>query len=527
MRSQSTIFNTPEILKEIMLLSALKERAVLARVSHTWSSVALDALWHKLDSIFPLLELIASLEWDSEDELRFPKFVEPPDWERFQSYARRVRDLNWDDGQSSKTRNGHTDGYLSQTVFSDIYLHRPTAGPLLPGLLTLKRVVLNDSTALHLLPFLSGCVTDLHIDLGDDCSHETVNSLLYQLGTREPGVVDFKFFTHHVVDEVDEALAVCLHHMAALEQITLPKQFGAPRIVEALRDLKGLCCILVHPGPINSRDRTISQLGSQWNLQLDEFKTLRELDFQTTVLQAKSALSSRRPSQLTIIYLTTVGAVYNQEVLSMLSALASSCPLLENVSINMFSTLGLSEECFRFDTLVPLLRCGSLELLEIGHPRSVVLAEENIDIIANSWPSLHTLIFCGGSASEKNRTPLSILKAFARHRMLHLREIKLSCFIDLENLRGDPAPMALGSLTSLGLDTTAILPEQQLVVSVFLGFICPSGVAIFGGMLNWQSHVMDNDEMYEPLWAAVEEGVRDFHKIQGAERREREQHRFL
>ncbi|KAG9033825.1 hypothetical protein FRB95_014147 [Tulasnella sp. JGI-2019a] len=257
----------------------------------------------------------------------------------------------------------------------------------------------------------------------------------------------------------------------------------------------------------------VSRLGSQWDLQLDTFGSLRVLDFQTTVLQANIALTARHPSCLTMVYLQTVGPVHNREVLSMLSVLASSSPLLECFYLNMFSTTGLSEERFRFDILMPLLQYGLLKLLEVGHPRSITLTEENISTMTGSWPLLHTLLFSGGSPLDKHRTPLSILRSFARYPLLRLRDIGLPCSIDLENLRGDPAPMALGSLNSLDLTTTVILPEQQLVVSVFLGFICPSNMAVYGGMGNWQCEVMNDDEKYDALWAAVRDGVRDFHNI--------------
>ncbi|KAG8993943.1 hypothetical protein FRB94_013038 [Tulasnella sp. JGI-2019a] len=244
-RTCSVVLGTPEILKKIMLFSPHKECTVSARVSSTWNPIALDVLWYELPSVYPLLELLAPLGWDSAQELGFPKFVNPLDWEHFHSYAQRVRYVTWDGGEHSKPQKGYTGGHLSWIVFSNIYLDNPTVGPLLPNLSTLRWTVRNNTTALQLLPFLFGSIKDLQLDFRKQCSSETVNSILHRLGTREPGIINFHLSTHHDVDKVDKSLAACLQHTTELQMVMLLRRFGAPRVVGALKDLKHLHSIFL------------------------------------------------------------------------------------------------------------------------------------------------------------------------------------------------------------------------------------------------------------------------------------------
>ncbi|KAG8992519.1 hypothetical protein FRB94_011530 [Tulasnella sp. JGI-2019a] len=161
----SAVLKTPEILREVLLLSERPERAKSARVCRAWSSIVIDVLWADLDSIFPLLELIAPLERDSERRLVFPDLVERVDWGRFDSYARRVRSLAYNDTEDRLTQNGYT-GIISKTIFSDIYINNPKSGPLLPNATKVVWMTYDPDTALLLLPFLSDSTLSLHVELG-------------------------------------------------------------------------------------------------------------------------------------------------------------------------------------------------------------------------------------------------------------------------------------------------------------------------------------------------------------------------
>ncbi|KAG9021864.1 hypothetical protein FRB95_001248 [Tulasnella sp. JGI-2019a] len=184
-------------------------------ICRAWSSIVIDVLWADLDSIFPLLELIAPLERDSERRLVFPDLVERVDWGRFDSYARRVRSLAYNDTEDRLTQNGYT-GIISKTIFSDIYINNPKSGPLLPNATKVVWMTYDPDTALLLLPFLSDSTLSLHVELGPKFPVKAINSLLNRLGGRVPDLLDFNFFIHKQVDDVDEGLAKCLGEMETL-----------------------------------------------------------------------------------------------------------------------------------------------------------------------------------------------------------------------------------------------------------------------------------------------------------------------
>ncbi|KAG9031054.1 hypothetical protein FRB95_003219 [Tulasnella sp. JGI-2019a] len=508
----SVALKIPEILKEVLLLSERPERATSARVCRAWSSIAIDVLWHHLDSIFPLLELIAPLERGSVKRLVFSDLVEPVDWERFDSYERRVRSLAYNDTGDRLTRNGYT-GIISKAIFSDVYINNPESGPLLPNVSKVTWITGEVNTALLLLPFLSSSTLSLRIELEPKCPVKTINSLLNRLGGRVSGLLEFSFFVQNQVGEVDEGLAKCLGQMESLQKVTLPICFGAPRVVTALTSLKELTTIRRHLNTPHGRDRVAPQLGTQWDTKLEAFKALEVLDFQTTFSRAESALTCLTPLFLHTLEITTVGTVSNQKLLSLFSAVAISCPGLQDFWLNLFSGSIYSTERFQFETFEPLFRCPLLRTLEIGHPRSILLTEENVVAIGSAWPDLDILYFVDGGSLDKEQTPLSILKAFALC-LPGVENLGLTCRIDLEGLQMSAAPAALDSLGILDLGLSAISQRDVIAVTTFLGFICPPGLEVQIGVTDWLTQAdatFQESARHAERWGTVRDRVRTFH----------------
>ncbi|KAG8978744.1 hypothetical protein FRB93_010892 [Tulasnella sp. JGI-2019a] len=509
---QSGALKIPEILEEVMQLSERPDRAASARVCRSWTPVAIDVLWRDLDSIFPLLELIAPLERDAEGSLIFPDLIQPVDWERLDSYACRVRSLVYDDTEDCSTWNGYT-GRISERILSDVHLNRLSSGSILPNVIKVNWIAEEATTTLLLLFFLSSRTQHLRIELGSRCPTKIINSLLKLLGSRVASVIEFKFFIHRQVDDVDEELAKCLMQMEALERVMLPRRFGAPKVVTALTCLKQLKSLRIL-GKVPQRNGTVSQIGTQWDTKLEAFQTLEILDFQTTLSRAESALTSLTPLCLQSIVIIAVDVVSNQELASLFSAMATSCPQLRKLWLNLYSGTTKSTELSHFGTLKPLFDCRLLQDLEIGHPRSIQLTEGNIISIANAWSELTRLFLMSNSLVEEERTPLSLLKAFARY-MPGLQQLGLPCRLDLDGIQTSPTSQAFESLLQLHLGRSAVSPDDVDAVTAFLGFICPPGSKIDNGASRWQFEprgwVMNRQT---ELWAAVGDGIGAFHQIQ-------------
>lgn len=238
------------MIQQVLDVSSPSSRAASAQVCTTWSTIALDLLWRNLNTPWPLLELISPLERDSDGEyvrlsstennhrliltlLRRQIFTETTltvDWNRFDSYARRVRSLDWDD----------EDTILSPTLFGHIYLSRPGLQPLLPRVVAVKWTVHHDEAALHLLPFLSSSVNDLLVSFGPYVANDSIDDLLRSLSLRVEGLKTFEIAGLIAIHGVDVALADCLKQMEVLEVVTLPQWFGTPRVVAALGSLTSL-----------------------------------------------------------------------------------------------------------------------------------------------------------------------------------------------------------------------------------------------------------------------------------------------
>ncbi|KAF4591280.1 hypothetical protein EYR40_009883 [Pleurotus pulmonarius] len=115
---------TPELLRLICEYCSNRENHHNALVSKTWSNEALNILWHSLDSLAPLLSLLAPLKIGEDSCYEFERHIRPSDWVVFKKYSWRVHIIRSD---------YNTDFDLATSAFVDLASSRP-CNDLLPNL---------------------------------------------------------------------------------------------------------------------------------------------------------------------------------------------------------------------------------------------------------------------------------------------------------------------------------------------------------------------------------------------------------
>ncbi|KAG9003636.1 hypothetical protein FRB94_003025 [Tulasnella sp. JGI-2019a] len=513
----------PEIPSQVLDLMGESDKFASALVCQTWSSVALDAIWRDLDELIALLYLIGDVTTIYNFKTRFPRTrqhvefsqsLEGTDWSRFDSYAARVISLNWDSKGLS----------FSPTVFGQIAAARPGSKPLLPNLLSIKWAAHYDVDTDHMLHFLSQSVTFLHIQYRDTCTASHVTALMSNLATLAPEVSELTIECSFRVDRVDEALSSWIESLKKLRKVTLPRCFGSPRIVKALGSLGGLESVSGDVKPSETTEHADVILGTYWSLPSNAFQKLRFIDFDATLAQAVELFSGPPPPDLRGLWLAVIGPATNAIIQTFFSALVTWCTDLEELSLNLVSTVTESRERIRFKTLDPLLQLRKLQKLQILHDLSIYLATDNVEAMSLAWPCLVQLSLRGGYREEVSRTSFSILESFAI-KFPYIQRLAISLHIDRDAGVVDSVPATFTNLRELHLDTSSIREQQLLPVATLLSLICPPGVEILFGMTKWHQEALRQKRFHAIgvhdtglIWRRIANGVRSYHRVHQSDR---------
>ncbi|KAG8915799.1 hypothetical protein FRC00_013568 [Tulasnella sp. 408] len=156
-----------EIVSNILQNAQRQDQAVAARVSTLWRDIAVDWLWRELDSVLPLLRLLAPLA-DTSTGLAFAQRIETQKWVRFRYYSQRVRKLYHTDGDWDPITE-ITSCSLSPDTSAMLFALKPAAfGALLPNVQEIHWEIYHDLINLqHALPFLHASMKTLRITVDD------------------------------------------------------------------------------------------------------------------------------------------------------------------------------------------------------------------------------------------------------------------------------------------------------------------------------------------------------------------------
>lgn len=410
---------TPELLSLVFSYAGSASLATSARVCKGWSDTALNQLWRDLDSVYPILELVfdISLIKGEHGSLFFKKLTDvlgDADWNRFQSYAKRVRSLDFDETMTYQ-EDPDTPG-LDSNVVAALCLHHPFGAVFLPHLQELKWTT--DGSALSMLPFLSGELRHLYIQMSTQTA-STANEVFKAITHRTPSLITFMLEAQVQSPSIDASLARWLQTTLNLEEVSLPANYFSSPLIRALGSLPKLKKIeqsLTFFPPSDS-PRVLQPLPC------GTFPQLFHLAFDATLSDARKFLlaSPEVGSRLVHITLHVSGVLDSQNILNFAGHVAQNCPMMTEFGLDLFIQPGSGEHSLSpltMELLESLYPCTGLKSLEIGHPLPFTFLEDDVERMARAWPNMVLIDVCNDIDYSLPHTgltgnSLSILPVFA------------------------------------------------------------------------------------------------------------------
>lgn len=351
------------------------------------------------------------------------------DWSRFKSYARRVKDLTFEDKASREGK------FLSFTLnvqaMAMISLFHPDGPSIIPALT--KLCWITRSPLAPMIPFLSGELTDLKLDIGTYDAPEATGDIIVQafdiLRERVPRL---KLLHLNVVQGPEEraviALAQWLGRMKSLETIELSSHLATVGVMHALGTLPKLQRI--HHIDFGCVYNEVPVLAGR--LPRSAFPSLVELTFIATPRMTQQLLSSPSVlstlSRLTLIIPTAIGMA---NVSNLARKVARHCTKVTDIT--------LRSQCSSKDDGKPaplpmevvkcLFPCKYLRSLRVFHVFPLEFNSVHIAEMASAWPGLTTLILSPEPdfrfyTNDISGYSIIILSSFAQH-FPELRELGL------------------------------------------------------------------------------------------------------
>ncbi|KAL4259850.1 Leucine-rich repeat domain superfamily protein [Pleurotus pulmonarius] len=302
-----------EILRHIFRYCDQSDNYRNSLVSKKWSGETLGALWYHLDSLSPLLSLLAPLV-DQEDWTHtFGRPLWSHDWAIFQEYSWRVHTISF----------GRT--LYSPSVFTDIALSRPQ-GDLIPNL---ESLVCQSYDISGLLPlFLNERLARLTVHSSGRELHK-VKPLLSYLPDRCP-VLRYLDLQIHEVNPEEIGFETLLSSLSRLAELHIAPALLTPCIVHALASLPSLeSLVSTNRWPIPEQKEPLRPLVDirQW------FPSLTTLELSGSFAYLISFLEAYKPNSLRRLTLDPDAQETREQHHALFQAVSSCCPKIQTLHL--------------------------------------------------------------------------------------------------------------------------------------------------------------------------------------------------
>lgn len=334
-REMHRVLSVHEIISNILQNAPPHDQAMAARTSSLWSDIALDCLWRELDSVLPLLRLLAPLVATATG-LAFAGRIEPRKWERLRYYSQRVRCLHYDDGDPDSVTELDTSSLEPDTSLILLTLKPAGFGVLLPNVQEIQWAVSHDIINLqHALPFLHGSLKTLTLTLGES-----------------------------IISDDDDAIARFLDTLWAMQDLSLETFgfhiFGAPTEI-----LQSLTVFLQSQPKIKVLHMPITDFGPDSDAAQDLFYR----SYPEGLKRLMTTVSFRSP----------------EEYLTRLQTIIQRAPQLRTLDLYLDGVLNWPSA---LDNLAPLLALPNLEELNLVTLHGFHLDPEDIAMLGRSFPKM-------------------------------------------------------------------------------------------------------------------------------------------
>ncbi|KAG9028937.1 hypothetical protein FRB95_005889 [Tulasnella sp. JGI-2019a] len=385
------------------------------------------------------------------------------DWQRFESYAAKVKSLGWDEEDDQGNQADYS-GPPSDSVIAQLCLLRPSHAVLLPQLREVEWSVKSDKALLHLLLFLSNSVTKSTCRVRSGCSSQALSKVfeLIEQGSFPFGEI---FFVHPFsIHQIEDPLSNLLKGQRKLMATTISGFCSSEKIISVLGgiDIKEVMMFKVRALAANKVAR--------WKFCPDSFRKLEVLHFCASLTQAAKAFEIDVPPLLDTVRLQIPrnSPINNANLHLCLTNLAVACPKLVELSLELFSSTVPTEQ-IHLDSFAPLLQCHELEYLSVGHNRPIVVAEENIVQMAEAWPALKKLSMTPDPIETSDTaTSLSTIKSFSTHFRHTLHHLGLFLSVDRAGMTLNTTPAnPFQELVTFNVGTSVISPSDSMGIIAF------------------------------------------------------------
>ncbi|KAG9034523.1 hypothetical protein FRB95_013090 [Tulasnella sp. JGI-2019a] len=484
----------PEIVGYILQQVDRSSQAYAARTCRFWSCIALDWLWHDMDSIYPLFEILSPLEVSDGGFWHFSLSLSGPTWDHakwdhFEGYASRIRSITHDQGQKYRDQEARP----SQRLFVDVvqvWHHRRPMTPLLCNVFDVKWICRDTRSLSPVLHFISPSVTKLEIRCDAIAAFDC--SVVFEKLTQQNLSLDtFLFAAERPSRDYVPNLVTFLHGQKGLVTAYLPA-FTATR--EIVSVVGGLPLLKSYASYSLVQYQTPIEAGMCFKWEPGTFEVLEKLGFEAwpCLMDGITQLQGLHTKNLRSLKLAYRSTFHTGELFSLTSTLATVHDNLTHITLALFARedINLVAESISFDCIRPLLQCGALSALNLWHSRVMAYTQGEIAAMASAWPCMETLQFFHdpviGFAPEMGQ-PLETVATFIREFPLLSQ---LGVYVNIvsakipETLR---RPLATTpKLKLLDFGTSPCVMNDDLAVerkiSLYLSSITAPGIEICGHM---------------------------------------------
>ncbi|KAF4591283.1 hypothetical protein EYR40_009886 [Pleurotus pulmonarius] len=462
----------PDILHVIFVYCGRAENRCNALVSKSWSNEALRVLWYELDSLAPLLGLLAPLKLvDNKNLFKFARHIRPGDWAIFHKYSWRVHTIDANEKSAD----------FDTSVFIDIAISRPTSD-FLPNLSRLAYP--DDLSSFQFIPlFMSPSLIHLNLSLMSDETYEAIcEEILSYVPEKAPNLEHIVLQASSAVDTetVDSLrLDILFSSLSRLKTVVIAPTFFVPSAIHGLGHLQGLRSLTIPfdgnnpPKPLNLT--TPSNTFSSLTNFLTEWNSFHDII---------SFLDVYNPPALRSLSVASHEAEVAEMFARLLEVTLSGRPYLEEISLSA-------------------LRCNT------------VISEPSVSAdffhVLHGGTNLTSLVLCDTPPlSLSIRTVCDLLKALPSLQKLRLLEyptapptFPLSGLSELAPLCPRLEELALYMETSQvqGVVGTSPLDSPALEVTAFLSSILPKWCCLARG---WDHHLpIDERQAKYDAWKSV------------------------
>ncbi|KAG8916781.1 hypothetical protein FRC01_002872 [Tulasnella sp. 417] len=513
--STAQALSLPELLTLVFYFSQLADVATSARVCKGWSDTALNYLWRDLDSVFPLLELLFDINLikGKPGSFMLKKLINVlgnADWDRFHSYGKRVRSLEFDEAWTY--REDPQTPELDPMIVAVLCLHHPFGASFLPRLQKLNWAT--EGSALSMLPFLSGELKELYLEMSTETA-SMVNEVLKVIIHRSPSLIKLSLEAKVQVVRVETSLAKWLQTTENLEEVSVPPYYLTPVIIQTLGSLPKLNVIeqglkFTHPSDSS---------GVPQFLPPGTFPNLTDISFNATLSEAQKFLlaSQEVGSRLVRITLHAFGTMDSEDIPNFARHVAQNCPLMVNLGLDLFKVLesgARPASQLTMALLESLYPCTQLESVGIGHPFPFTFHEDNVEQMGRAWPQMAFLDVCPDPdfsfpIEGQMGNPLSILSAFAKalpklkFLSLYFNQQEAPPFVD--NLWPQHQ---FQNLTEVYFGLSGIPGDSVRKVGFYIASLCKERPLVGYGASSWHTGNLPSDwARTETAWKEVVETV--------------------